>query len=91
MRELNCVRAPPSRLEADSHFLSNSAERLTQNAVRESRGFFLFFCFFFKLLSSSLVYSSGSTVIAFSSEAGWSEGGTQGRKGKGKCYCGNCF
>ena len=46
MSELNCVRAPPSRLEADSHFLSNSAERLTQNAVRESRGFFLFFVFF---------------------------------------------
>lgn len=89
MRELNCVRAPPSRLEADSHFFSNSAERLTQNAVRESRVFFVFL--FFKLLSSSLVYSSGSTVIAFSSEAEWSEGGTQGRKGKGKCYCGNCF
>ena len=51
MRELNCVRAPPSRLEADSHFLSNSAERLTQNAVRESRGFFFVFCFF---LNSSL-------------------------------------
>lgn len=42
MRELNCVRAPPSRLEADSHFLSNSAERLTQNAVQESRDFFVF-------------------------------------------------
>ena len=43
MRELNCVRAPPSRLEADSHFFSNSAERLTQNAVRESRVFVFFF------------------------------------------------
>ena len=48
MRELNCVRAPPSRLEADSHFLSNSAERLTQNAVQESR------YFVFVFLNSSL-------------------------------------
>ena len=46
MRELSCVRAPPSRLEADSHFLSNSAERCTGE-----QGFFVFV---FVFLNSSL-------------------------------------
>lgn len=77
-RAFNCVRAPPSRMEAASRCLSCSAQSLTQNTVRARA----------KILSPvSLVYfSECAVVIAFSSggrvkvKQPWSEEGTQSRE-----------